>query len=80
MLAQLTIIIIILVVILIFYFVNMYLKRVEHLCFGNDFCNRNKDNALCINQKCKKCGLVPECKKDCDCAPNNCINGCCDTM
>lgn len=49
-------------------------------CYGNDYCNGNKNNALCINQRCKQCGLVPQCKEDSDCGPNNCIDGCCDTL
>ena len=49
-------------------------------CYGNDYCNGNKNNALCINQRCKPCGLVPQCKQDSDCGPNNCIDGCCDTL
>lgn len=49
-------------------------------CYGNDYCNGNKNNALCINQRCKPCGLVPQCTQDSDCGPNNCIDGCCDTL
>jgi hypothetical protein len=62
---------------ILFYIFNK-INRLEHLCFGNDFCNGNKDNALCINQECYECGLNAKCKKNSDCAPNNCKNGCCD--
>lgn len=71
----------ILILVLIFYLVNEYLKKKnEYFCYGNDFCNGNKDSALCINQSCKPCGLQSTCNKDSDCSPNNCINGCCDQM
>ena len=74
-------IIIFIIIFIIFYFINKFIKKnLENFCFGNDFCNGNKENALCINQECKPCGLVPSCKKDSDCGPNNCIKGCCDTL
>jgi hypothetical protein len=68
----------ILLLFLLFLFIERFLKKEEHFCFGNDFCNRR--NALCIEQKCFECGLQPSCKKDSDCGPNNCVNGCCDTL
>jgi hypothetical protein len=71
--------IILIIILTIFYLINDYLKKIENFCYGNDYCNGNKNNALCINQKCLQCGLVPECTKDSDCSPNNCIKGCCDT-
>ena len=56
------------------------IKKNESFCYGNDFCNGNKDSALCINQTCKSCGLQASCKKDSECAPNNCVNNCCDQL
>jgi hypothetical protein len=71
----------IIILVFIFYIVNIFLKKNnEYFCYGNDFCNGNKDSALCINQSCKPCGLQASCNKDSDCGPNNCINGCCDQM
>ena len=63
----------------IFYLLNEYIKK-EHFCYGNDFCNGNNINNLCINQSCKNCGLQSSCKFDKDCYPNNCIDGCCDQL
>lgn len=71
-------IIIFIIFFLIFYLINLFLFKKEYFCYGNDFCNGNKDAALCINQTCRKCGLQPSCDNDKDCMPNNCINGCCD--
>jgi hypothetical protein len=48
-------------------------------CFANNFCNGNKQS-LCIENKCYPCGLQPGCSKDSDCGPNNCIDGCCDSL
>ena len=59
------------------YFYN-YIK--EDFCYGNVYCNGNTNNSLCINQECLKCGLQSSCKKNEECGPNLCINGCCDTM
>jgi hypothetical protein len=72
--------IIIILLLIILFFINNYLNSIEYFCYGNDFCNGNKINSLCINQKCHTCGLVPSCNKDSDCDPNLCINGCCDTL
>ncbi len=57
---------------------NQYIKNNEYFCYGNIYCNGNKDNALCTSQKCKPCGLNAQCNDDTDCGPNNCIDGCCD--
>ena len=64
------------IILSLFYLVNNYAKK-EYFCYGNAYCNGNKDNNLCINQTCNKCGLNPVCTKDSDCQ-NNCIDGCCD--
>lgn len=48
-------------------------------CLGNDFCNGNKQS-LCIYNKCLPCGLQKSCTKDSECGPNNCIDGCCDSL
>lgn len=63
---------------LIFYFINKYLKQYENFCFGNVYCNGSTQSSLCVNQECEKCGIQATCKKDSDCGPNNCIDGCCD--
>jgi hypothetical protein len=68
----------IIIISVIFYLLNNYLDNKENFCYGNDFCNGNKDSALCIDQSCLPCGLNAPCKKDSDCGPNNCIDGCCD--
>ena len=78
MLQLLTIFIIILFVFIILNY--LFIKYQENFCYGNDFCNGNKDSALCISQKCYKCGLQSPCTKDSDCGPNNCINCCCDSF
>ena len=72
--------IIIFIFYIIFYIINISLKKNENFCYGNDFCNGNKDSALCINQTCKSCGLQASCKKDSECSPNNCVNNCCDQL
>lgn len=66
------------IILLLFYFINIYLVKKENFCYGNVYCNGNKDSSLCINQGCLSCGLQASCKNDNDCTPNNCINGCCD--
>jgi hypothetical protein len=73
-----TLTIIFIIIILTFYFLNNYMSHKENFCYGNVYCNGNKDNALCISQKCKPCGLNAQCNDDTDCGPNNCIDGCCD--
>ena len=65
-------------IILFFYLVNIVCSKKEFFCYGNVFCNQNKESAMCIQQTCYPCGLQPTCTKDEDCAPNNCIDGCCD--
>lgn len=67
-----------LIVILIFYIINLLLNNKEYFCYGNDFCNGNKDSALCINQECLECGLQSPCKTDENCYPSLCNEGCCD--
>lgn len=74
---MLIIFIILLIILIILIFNKIIIK--ESFCYGNDFCNGNKLNALCINQECKECGLVASCNKNSDCGPNLCKNGCCDT-
>ena len=75
------IILLIIILTLFFYLIQIILEQSkEHFCYGNDFCNGNKDSALCINQHCLKCGLQAPCKNDSECGPNNCINGCCDNV
>ena len=69
----------IIILLSIFYIINRILKKQENFCYGNDFCNGNKE-ALCINQECRKCGIQAQCNVDSDCGPNNCINGCCDEL
>ena len=69
---------IVIAIILIFYALNNFLYNIEKFCYGNTYCNGNKDKSLCINQQCLDCGLSAKCKNDSDCGPNNCINGCCD--
>jgi len=71
---------IVLIIIFIFYFLNMMLYKKENFCYGNTYCNGNKEKSLCINQQCLDCGLSAKCNKDSDCGPNNCINGCCDSF
>jgi hypothetical protein len=71
-------IIVLFIFIIIFYVLNNFLYNIEKFCYGNTYCNGNKDKSLCINQKCLNCGLSASCKNDSDCGPNNCINGCCD--
>lgn len=73
------IIFIILFILLIFIIIKQLLNKKETFCYGNDFCNGNINNALCINQQCRKCGLVAPCNKNSDCGPNLCKDGCCDT-
>jgi hypothetical protein len=69
------------IIILIFYVINYYLNKTENFCYGNVYCNGNKNNALCINQNCKECGVTSsKCISNSDCGPNLCIKGCCDTM
>lgn len=63
---------------ILFWFINRSFYESENFCYGNDYCNGNKDSALCINQSCRPCGLQSQCSKDSDCTPNNCIDGCCD--
>jgi hypothetical protein len=70
---------IILAILIIVYFNNLYIIK-ESFCYGNVYCNGNKKDSLCINQKCLDCGLEAQCNKNEDCGPNLCINGCCDTM
>ena len=65
------------IIIILFYLINIFLQKNETFCYGNTYCNGNKDNALCIRQKCYKCGLNSSCKTNKDCI-NKCINGCCD--
>lgn len=65
------------IIILLFYLINIFLENNENFCYGNTYCNGNKDNALCIRQKCYKCGLNASCTKKEDCM-NDCIDGCCD--
>jgi hypothetical protein len=75
------IILLIIIIILFFYLIQVILSNNnEHFCYGNDFCNGNKDSALCINQRCLPCGLQAPCKNDSECGPNNCIDGCCDNV
>ena len=74
------IILLILIIFLFFYLIQILLQQREYFCYGNDFCNGNKDNALCINQRCLECGLSSKCTSDSQCEPNNCINGCCDSL
>ena len=75
------IILLIIIIILFFYLIQVILgQNKEHFCYGNDYCKGNKDSALCINQRCLKCGLQAPCKNDSDCGPNNCIDGCCDNV
>jgi hypothetical protein len=62
----------------LFYLINNYLRINENFCYGNVYCNGNKDSALCLEQSCKSCGLQSKCTKDSECIPNNCIDGCCD--
>ena len=65
----------------LFYLINNMLKPAkENFCYGNDFCNGNKESNLCINQECHKCGLQAPCNNDSECGPNNCIDGCCDQL
>lgn len=71
------IIIYLIIVILIFYIINILLNNNEYFCYGNSFCNGNKDSALCINQECLDCGLQSSCKNDDDCTPSLCNDGCC---
>lgn len=72
-------IVILIIIFIIFLILNQIILKKETFCYGNDFCNGNKINALCINQQCRKCGLVAECKSNTDCGPNLCKKGCCDT-
>ena len=74
----LSICIIIILSIFFFYLFNILCMMKESFCYGNIYCNRNKKSSMCIQQTCYSCGLQPTCTKDEDCAPNNCINGCCD--
>jgi len=77
-------IIIVIVLVIIFILLNMISENKESFCFGNVYCNGNNDNALCINQTCKKCGLQASCDPtksyQPQCGSNKCINGCCDNM
>ena len=81
---MLTIIIIIIVVLIIFILLNMIIKNNENFCYGNVYCDGNNDNALCINQTCKSCGLQSKCDTtksyQSQCGSNRCIDGCCDNM
>lgn len=70
-------IVIIFAIFIIYYFNHTYY---EYFCYGNVYCNGNKNNSLCINQKCLDCGLQAPCNKNSDCSPNLCKNGCCDSM
>jgi hypothetical protein len=70
--------IIIILIIILFYLLNIILNKKEQFCYGNTYCNGNKNKSLCINQKCLDCGLSAKCNKNSDCGPNNCIDGCCD--
>jgi hypothetical protein len=65
------------IITLVFFLLNRFLSK-EKFCNGNVYCNGNKDSALCISEKCRNCGLQAPCKKDSDCTPNNCVDGCCD--
>jgi hypothetical protein len=65
---------------LLFYIINASLNNKEFFCYGNAYCNGNKNNSICINQTCKKCGLQSSCINNNDCYPNECKNGCCDLM
>lgn len=70
------------IIILFFIFINylLSLNLKENFCYGNVYCNGNKNDSLCINQECRNCGLQAKCKSNLDCFPNNCINGCCDQL
>jgi hypothetical protein len=72
-------ILIIIAIFIICYFNYIYFIK-EDFCYGNVYCNGNKNNSLCINQECLKCGLQASCTKNEECGPNLCIDGCCDTM
>ena len=80
MIHNLYIILLFIIFLILFYFINIFFKKMENFCYGNTYCNGNNDSALCINQTCKKCGLMSPCDKDSECYPNNCINGCCDQL
>jgi hypothetical protein len=73
---------IIFVIFLIMYILNKYaLTNIETICFGNDFCNGNRNNSQCIHQSCLECGVTSsKCYNDNDCTPNICKDGCCDTL
>ena len=68
----------ILIIICFFYFLNIIFMKSENFCYSNNYCKGNSDSRLCINQQCRTCGLLATCNKDSECAPNNCIDGCCD--
>jgi hypothetical protein len=72
------IVVIIIFVFIIFLTLDNIINSKEYFCYGNTYCNGNKDNALCINQTCLECGLQSKCTKNEECGPNLCINGCCD--
>lgn len=78
------IIIIFLFLFILFYYLNIQLtnqlNKKETFCYGNVYCNGNKNNSLCINQECRNCGLQSPCNKNDDCGPNLCKDGCCDTL
>jgi hypothetical protein len=66
-------IILILLFIAILYFTHKLVETapiVENLCNSNASCYG--DQALCINQRCNKCGLEKECTRDRQCGANNC--------
>lgn len=76
-------ILLLIILFLILFIYNEYYTTYESFeqkrCFGNDFCNGNKQS-LCIYNKCLPCGLQKSCTKDSECSPNNCIDGCCDSL
>ena len=71
---------IIFIILFLFYLINIDLNKIENFCYGNTYCNGNKEKSLCINQQCLDCGLTAPCNKNSECGPNNCIDGCCDTL
>jgi len=75
------IIIVFIICILIFFLINYFLlSPKEYFCYGNTYCNGNKEKSLCINQHCLECGLSAKCQNDSTCGPNKCIDGCCDSF
>lgn len=73
-------VLIIIILLIIISIINIFFNKKENFCYGNVYCNGNIDNTLCINQNCRNCGLQASCKKNSDCGPNLCVNGCCDSM